>query len=549
MRRHWPQRAPYLALAALYLASVVLLFGSRVREFADETDNLLGGVLLVRGERLYTDYFSSHMPLAYYVAAIPAAFGAVRVEDFRPFTNAMLVLATLGIVWAFRRRVSLAVLGLWAVLTLFAHTLQFGEMLTAGTTAGLGTLVAGLLFYTTPGLRFDWRRGLALSVAVFVAIQSALLAAYPLAVLAAAFVWTVAADVFGARLGGSAAKSSFASGRLLRDRLAQTLGLVGLVALPHLLVVAWFWVQGGLGELVYDAVQFNQTYYSQYLMSGSPMQMLHDWEAQYRTYLVLSLAEPLGIQGLLVMANAVAAGLIGRQRGVLVGIAYYAFAALSHIRTEDGYYLVSYLSLAVIGVTSIQGLSKFVLATTANRATRERRDGSPPAASGPKGSEWPKLVASLAGVALVLAFAVRVAGTYDFSRGPARSEPEPAVVTALTQPGDRIFVAPYDPWVYLATNRMPAATSPFYFPWQALDPRTENRLIEDLRQARPPVIVFRQDELVNGQWRPREYGRRVLDALAADGYVTLNEARWPDVLVPRENLDAARRTLQASSLL
>src|SRR5215472_10553062 len=62
-------------LSGLYLVAVVMLFASRVREFADESDNLLGGLLLVRGARLYVDYFSSHMPFAYVVAAIPAALG------------------------------------------------------------------------------------------------------------------------------------------------------------------------------------------------------------------------------------------------------------------------------------------------------------------------------------------------------------------------------------------------------------------------------------------------------------------------------------------
>src|SRR5919199_4621069 len=96
--------APWLVLAALYVGAVALLFASRVREFADESDNLLGGLLITRGERLYVDYFSSHMPFAYYLAAIPALLGAQRLEDFRPFTSAFLVAATLGVVIGFRKR-------------------------------------------------------------------------------------------------------------------------------------------------------------------------------------------------------------------------------------------------------------------------------------------------------------------------------------------------------------------------------------------------------------------------------------------------------------
>src|SRR5579859_696879 len=141
--------AAVLALGA-YLLAVGLLFASRVREFADETDNLLGGLLITRGDRLYVDFFSSHMPLAYYVAAIPALLGAVTLEQFRVFTDLLLILATLGVVWAFRATLPTPVLAIWATLTVFAHTLQWGEMLTASTCAGYGVLVAGLCFSPPP---------------------------------------------------------------------------------------------------------------------------------------------------------------------------------------------------------------------------------------------------------------------------------------------------------------------------------------------------------------------------------------------------------------
>src|SRR5205823_11573088 len=105
------------ALAALYAVAVALLVASRVREFADETDNLLGGLLIARGERLYVDYFSSHMPFAYYLSAIPALFGATTLEHFRLFSNTLLVATTLCMVYAFRRDLPLVTLGAWATLT------------------------------------------------------------------------------------------------------------------------------------------------------------------------------------------------------------------------------------------------------------------------------------------------------------------------------------------------------------------------------------------------------------------------------------------------
>jgi hypothetical protein len=467
-------RVAIALLAVLYGASVVLLFADRVREFADESDNLLGGLLLTHGSRLYADYFSSHMPLAYYVAAIPAGMGATRLEEFRLFTNAALVLVTLAIVWGLRHRLSPVVLSVWALMTVFAHNLQWGAMLTAGTCAAFGAFVTGLLVFTTPRLQFGPRAAFALTAAIFVAVQSELISIFPLLVLAVAYV--------GVRLNEARRTSFWAEGR-------RTAILALIVAAPHVLVIAGLWATGALPDFIYDAFQFNETYYAQYLMNPSVLGMLRDWQAQYRTYVLESVGDPLGVEACLIVSNALAAWLSVRRRGPLVGVLYYLFVALTHVRVSGMYYVCSYFSLALLAVWAAGVLS--------------RRDRV--------------LIPSAAlALALIGVFVVLVGRGYDFSKRPPRTVPEVALIRELTTPGDRIFVGPYDPYIYLAAERLPASTLPFYFPWQAIDPRSEGKLLADLRTARPPVIVFRRDELVNDRWSPRVYGTRVLEFVDAE---------------------------------
>jgi hypothetical protein len=229
---------------------------------------------------------------------------------------------------------------------------------------------------------------------------------------------------------------------------------------------------------------------------------------------------------------------------VLVGLAYYLFVALSHIRTEDGYYLVSYASLALLGVWAVR--------TLAQRGWRASGAlGRAGLASWPGGraglASWPGVL-SLLSLAVLATFLVRVGLSYELGSpsGPARTVPELAIIEALTQPGERIFVAPYDPYVYLASQRMPAARLPFYFPWQAIDPRSREQLLADLRTNRPPVIIFRHAEAVNDRWVAGDYGRSLLEALAPD-YAPLDPAApvLSDVLVPRERLAAAQQRVAA----
>jgi hypothetical protein len=496
-----------IALGAVYVVAVALLFASRVREFADETDNLLGGLLLTRGERLYVDYFSSHMPLAYYVSAIPALFGASTLEHFRVFSNALLVAATVATVWTLRNSLPLVTLGTWATLTVFAHTLQWGEMLTAGTIAAFGVAAAGLIFFTTPGLHFGPSRLLGVSIAVFVAIQSELLAFFPLLLLAVCFVAVRVADVI--------------RGQSSRTQAFRETGiLLVAVAAPHAAVLLGFWLTGALPDFVFDAYQFNEVAYSHFVMNPSVAGMLHDWEAQYRTYLRLSLQEPLQLEASLIVANVLAAWVVFRARGLLVAVLYYLFIALTRVRNADAYYVCSYFSLAL-------------LLTYAIDLVRRR--------------QWrAEALVAAAGVVVGLNFAVQVAGTYDFTRRPTTSPMVP-IVQALTLPGEEIFVAPYDPYIYLASERMPASRYPFFFPWQAIDPRSEGTLISDLRTERPPLVVFRRNEKVNGQWLTGEYGARVYDALISEGYAPLDQSSplLDDVLVRPDRLSGARAQLSA----
>ncbi|HEX8966654.1 MAG TPA: hypothetical protein VF937_02155 [Chloroflexota bacterium] len=496
-------RAP---IVAAYLVSVGLLLASRVREFADETDNLLGGLLLARGERLYVDYFSSHMPFAYYLAAVPALFGASTLEQFRVFSNMLLVLVTLLMVWAFRHSLPSVLLGIWATLAVFAHTLQWGEMLTAGTIAAFGVLAAGLIFFTTPGLHFSLARLLGLSAAVFVAIQSELLAVFPLLLLAVCLIGVRLVQIRRGLVSVAACVRS-AAGALL------------VVAAPHALVLLGFYLTGILPDFAFDAYQFNQADYSQFVMNPTVAGMLHDWEAQYRTYLLLSLQAPLGIEACLILGNFMAAWIVFRSRGVLIAALYYAFVALTHVRNEGAYYLCSYFSLA-LDITWALGALRL------------------------SGVGWQRVVAAIA-LLESLDFVVQVAGTYDLSRRSVDS-PDAAIVRAVTAPGEKIFVAPYDPFVYLAADRMPAGRYPFYFPWQAIDPRSEGTLMSDLRAEQPPVVIFRRDELVNGQWRVGEYGARLYEFLAEQGYqpVDASSAALEHVLVRQDRLAGAREQLQ-----
>jgi hypothetical protein len=123
------------------------------------------------------------------------------------------------------------------------------------------------------------------------------------------------------------------------------------------------------------------------------------------------------------------------------------------------------------------------------------------------------------------------------------------VVQALLLPNEPLFLLPFDPYVYLASGHMPASRFSYYLPWHTADPRIDRDLRADLVRTRPPVVIFRRDELVNGQWLPREYAGDLYDFLIAQGYAPIDpsSAFLGDILVRSDRLTAARTTLSSRS--
>lgn len=492
---------------AAYVVCVALLYANRVREFGDETDNLLGGLLMARGGRLYVDFFSSHMPLPYDLAALAARLGATSLGQFRLFTLSLLVLATVSISWAFWKRLGYRVMLLWAMTTVFAHRLQFGEMLTASTVAGYGVALAGLVFFARPNGALSWREKALLSLGVFIALESELVAVFPVVLLGLAYS--------AVRLRSGPLSCS------VRDIVLTGV----LVTVPHLALLGVISAQGELAQFIDQAVSYNQLYYSQFVMNPSIAGMLHDWEAQYRTYLLQSvgIGAPPGVHTILVVGNIVAAVLVGARRGIAWGVGYWLFIGLCHVRNEGAYYLCSYFSLALLLDAAFD---------TPGALPRRRLAPVP-------------VLGAAAALLLIAPFTLLVARTYDFSGRPPRYVPEVRAITALTAPTDTLFVVPFDPYVYLAAERRPASIYTYFLPWHVVSPSIVARLNSDLLANRPAAVVFRGDEPVNDRYYAREYASDLYAFLLAQGYAPLGERDlFGDVLMRADLVDTARARVE-----
>jgi hypothetical protein len=153
-------------------------------------------------------------------------------------------------------------------------------------------------------------------------------------------------------------------------------------------------------------------------------------------------------------------------------------------------------------------------------------------------------------VALTANFVRDIGGFYRrLPRGEGLESPYTAVVSAATQPGDRIWAAPFEPTLYLQTGRLPASTYWYLHPWLAASPDITAAVLRDLQRVQPPVVVFEADKHIPWNFplpTPAEYAPTVY-ALIQQNYVPLDsqDPLLRDVYLRRDQADALRARISA----
>ena len=175
------------------LISILLLFTFCVSgQFTDETDNIIGGIIISKGGVLYRDYVTQHTPFVYYLCSIFALFGAKSVEQFR-----LSYYLGVSVIWAllylrhksqFGRKMFYLPIAVCIIINSMDFGLRTGCMVLSDNVEGI-CFVALLLEF----LRFlqdntlHWDRAAIVSACVWASLGSAFVSAFALMWIAIAF--------------------------------------------------------------------------------------------------------------------------------------------------------------------------------------------------------------------------------------------------------------------------------------------------------------------------------------------------------------------------
>src|SRR5579883_2562726 len=447
-----------VSLVVLIVAYVPLVTRRDWLQFVDESDNFLGGYLIAHGEVLYRDYFSHHMPLPYYLAAIPALLGAHDLGGFRAFTSLVILAFWAYIVVRFWKRIPPAILSVLILTIAIGCWSFYGNMLLAETIEAYCLLIVCLSFYAFPDLDFGRADQLVVALAVFGAAMCTLLSFYPFAILLGYYVYR------RIRTGQFSNVAAF---------IRQEAPFAALLVIPFVATACLLAVTGSLATFVQDAFIFNQVYYSKYALAGDPLRVLAVLlRSDY--HLLRSDLQPLAwttFGGFGLIANAFAFVLVVRGRGLAAGLTYAAVAATSRGRGvafhDEPYYL---LSIGAVSATMI--VTGSWLLTAAKDFSRGLARGNAVRGALALGAAVYLL--------LIAVFYVNLARAFPWESRSSNQLTYQQVIQATTRPGDKIWIVPLNFYDYLMADRMPATRYAFYLPWLADSPAINTAILHDL---------------------------------------------------------------------
>lgn len=237
--------------AVLLASAVVMLAVSMQNAFVDEYDNLLGAKVIVEGGFIYTDYFTQHMPLTYFLTSPFVLVFGTRLLWIRMAFTLVLVVWTLLIARRISRGAGAWYAAAFAAFVAVTYSMAWSNTLMAETWTAWCVAHVVVLFWlrkreSTPFLR---------SILVMLVLAS-------IPVLSAAAYLPVSVALYG-----------MVAWWMLERRADLTpwrwVAAAGVAVAPYAVVIGVLALHGAVGEAYFQAIRFNTDYYAQF-NPGSP---------------------------------------------------------------------------------------------------------------------------------------------------------------------------------------------------------------------------------------------------------------------------------------
>lgn len=436
--------------------------------FTDENDNIRGGMLIAEGNVIFRDYITQHMPFMYYLCGLFALLGAGSIPQFR-LLYYMFCAGIAGFIYLRNcDKFGKCRVGLFLILqpfVLYAIHADYAFRILSDNIQALAMILL-LLEYLDYRKTFeiDFTRSITVAFSIFAGFGCAFLSAYPIAVIA---IGVIISEVVHFRKSGQPA--------VFYMKRYRTLFLSCLI--PFILSLAYFFINGALGQAFEMAYSFNTEVYPEYTgICSTKVEPLIVGVSNFFVTIVQNLKTlPVQItrisviQLFLLLMAAVCIGKEIWKKNYFTGVSVFLFLCMCFTRRQEltNFHAAPLWNVALLIIFLDTGIIR-----------------------NPKIAEKQSLaVAAVLGLIVFLPYAHALKNNI-FSEHAVEINEWERFVVANTKEKEAIFIDStcYESIYLQYKDRYAANRLPYFLPWY-MD-WYQDDTIQDLREKQPELVLY-----------------------------------------------------------
>lgn len=254
----------YLIFIFSIIYFLMLLTFLNSGHFIDENDNFLGAIMVVKGRDIYSLYHSQHMPLAYYIFALPALlFNINTVTGFRLSFYILMVLIWIIMFFRYKNKFGKTIVLIYPIFYIFS--MAFFEI--DGCSAisdqfqaqGLAIIFLEFLYFLKTK-EINWKTSTFVSLGILLSFGTTFVSSLAIFVIAMAVLYIEIKFIV---------KEKMSITKWSAYVLRKYWHLLAIVAFPFLVLILWYLLTGNLKNFYLGAYWLNRNIYAKY---GAPGQ-------------------------------------------------------------------------------------------------------------------------------------------------------------------------------------------------------------------------------------------------------------------------------------
>ena len=491
--------------------------------FSDENDNFLGAMMVTYGRDIYSHYISQHMPLAYYIFAVPAwIFKINTVPAFR--IAFYIILITIWIAMYFRYRDKFGKFVLWAYPILYIFSMAFYDLHSCSAISdqfqaqGLVILFLEFLYFLQTK-SIDWKVSIFVSLGIVLSFGTTFVSSLAVFVIAVAVLYVDVKDLITKKIPILKWPIYF---------LKKYWLLMMLVALPFLVLVVWYAVTDNLYNFYFGAYKLNTTIYSKYV--GTGQNILRDIASTVSWYsnTFKGSVDSIATTGLIslkfiffVAIHAMFCILFFKKHKEIV-VFPIVFILMCGIRGFAGFHSMGYYAITFVMACIL--FKKYFLDKKSNQTVLAH------------------VFVCTALASFSVQFLNGVPGMLDFRSAFKSCEYKNGstefLIKQLVHENEPIYVSTLDLEMYIRVNRYPVYSPSTSVPWMWEAYHEQDFYY--LNQYNPKVLCH-NDEYEIGGHKLKDYAPDFINYVHE--HYTLLSPEYPELFVRNEFLDDARKIM------